>query len=119
MIIKINNVALAESPKEFRVTIVDLDDGESSVRTLDGTLTRDRVAVKRQIAMSWGVLKWSIISSILTSMTDTFFEVYYPDPLTGGYETKTFYVGDRPVPTALSKDGEIYWNDVSIILVEQ
>ena len=116
--LKVNNVEI-KCPNEFKVTVLDVDDGETSVRTADGTLNRDRVAVKRQIEMSWTMIKWSELSTILQAMADVFFDFYYPDPMTGQYETKTFYVGNRPAPMALVKDGEIYWTDVKIILTER
>lgn len=119
MILKINNVEISAYPKEFSVTPMDLDNGESSVRTADGTLTRDRIAVKRQIDMSWGVLSWSEMSGILQAMSGVFFDFYYPDPMTGTYVTKTMYVGNRPAPAALSKDGDILWKDLKVILTER
>lgn len=119
MILKINNVEISAYPKEFSVTPMDLDNGESSVRTADGTLTRDRIAVKRQIDMSWGVLSWNEMSGILQAMSGVFFDFYYPDPMTGTYVTKTMYVGNRPAPAALSKDGDILWKDLKVILTER
>ena len=119
MLLKIDSVEIAAYPKEFTVTPLDIDNGESTVRTADGTLTRDRVAVKRQIDMSWGVLKWDEIASILTAMSPVFFDFYYPDPVDGEYVTKTFYVGNRPSLAALSKDGEILWSGLKLTLTEQ
>lgn len=119
MILKINGVELAEYPSSFSVKTIDIDDGESTVRTADGTLNRDRIAVKRQIDISWGLVEWSKVSAILTAMKPIFFDFYYPDPETGQYETKTFYVGDRPVPAAVSKDGKIYWNGLKATLTER
>lgn len=119
MLLKLNNVEIVAYPKEFSVTPLDLDNGESSVRTADGTLTRDRVAIKRQIDMAWGLLNWAQTSGILQAMSGVFFDLYYPDPMSGTYETKTFYVGNRPVPAALSKDGEIYWSGLKITLTER
>lgn len=119
MLLKINGNEIAEYPSEFTVTILDIDDGETTTRTADGTLTRDKIAVKRQIDMSWGLLKWDKISDILQAMQDLFFEFYYPDPMSGCYETKTFYVGNRPAPAALSKDGEIYWSGLKLTLTER
>ncbi|WHH58489.1 DUF6711 family protein [Petroclostridium sp. X23] len=119
MLLKINNTEISVYPKEFTVTPLDIDNGESTVRTADGTLNRDRVAVKRQIEMSWGVLSWEDVSSILQAMQDVFFDFYYPDPMTGQYETKTFYVGNRPTPAALSKNGQILWSGLKVTLTEK
>lgn len=119
MQLKFNGQEVAEYPSQFSVTVLDLDDGESSVRTTDGTLNRDRIAVKRQIEMSWGPLSWANISSILSSMENVFFPVVYPDPVTGRYETKTFYVGNRPAPFAVAQGNEIMWNGLKVTLTEK
>lgn len=119
MLLKINDVEIASYPDSFTVTPLDLDNGESSVRTADGTLTRDRITVKRQINMSWGILKWAEISSILQAMQDEFFNFYYPDPMTGSYVTKSFYVGNRPSPFTVSQGAEILWSGLNVTLTER
>lgn len=119
MLLKINTVEIIAYPTEFSVTPLDIDNGESSVRTADGTLTRDRIAVKRQINMSWGLLKWTEISSILQAMSGIFFDFYYPDPMSGIYETKTFYVGNRPSPFSVAQGAEILWSGLNITLTEK
>lgn len=117
--LKINGVDLPLSPSEFQVKIMDLDNSESSVRTADGTLTRDRIAVKRQIEMSFnGLLSTEQVSSVLSMMTAINFTFTYPDPFTGTILTKTFYVGDRPVPAAFFKDGVAWWKGFRITLTE-
>lgn len=119
MELKANGVPLVQAPKEFKVTTLDLDDGETTTRTADGTLHRDRITVKRSIDMTWGLLPWEDISSILQAMAGTFFELTYPDPMEGAYSTRTFYVGNRPALAALSKDGVVYWSGLQMTLTEQ
>jgi hypothetical protein len=118
MILKIDGTEIV-SPKEFSVTILDLDDSEASVRTADGTLNRDRIAIKKQITMSWGVLSWSEMSTLLTAMSPIYFEFYYPDPQEGAYVTKTMYVGNRPAPVSVSAGGDIKWSGLKAILTER
>ncbi|MBY9082387.1 hypothetical protein KIH86_13840 [Paenibacillus sp. HN-1] len=118
--IKINGDEIAAYPSSFQVTILDLDDGDSSVRATNGTLSRDRIAVKRQIDMSWGVLTDSQISRVLKAMSAVFFELYYPDPQEGQHVTKTMYVGNRPAPFAVEQpNGAILWNGLKVTLTEQ
>lgn len=119
MDLKIGGIPIAASPSEFQVTPLDLDNGESSIRTANGTLTRDRIAIKRQIDMSFGILTWPEMSSILTAMGGMFFDFYYPDPMEGIYVTKRMYVGNRPSGVAVSKDGVILWKGLKIVLTEQ
>ena len=118
LILKINGRDIAAYPKEFTVTPLDLDN-DTTVRTADGRLNRDRVAVKRQVEMSWGVLEWRVMAALLQSMADVFFELYYPDPMEGTYVTKTFYVGNRPCPMAVVQDGKIWWNNLKVTLTER
>ena len=119
MTIKINGVELAAYPSEFSVTNIDIDDGETSRRTSDGVLNRDRIGTKRQIDMEFGVLKTNEISSILKSIRDVYFDVYYLDPEAGDYVTKTFYVGNRTSAVALSKQNETLWVGLKFILTER
>lgn len=119
MLIKINNVEIPEYPTKFSVKVLDIDNDESSTRSANGTLTRDRIAVKRQIDMEWGPVAWSSLSTLLNMMSAVFFDVYYPDPYTGNYVTKTFYAGDRPALVALDIDGVMHWQGLAVTLTEQ
>jgi len=121
MLLKINGVEIAAYPKpgEFKATVMDLDDADVTLRTSDGTMHRGRVAVKRQIEMSFAPLAWDKIASILQAMSDQYFDFYYPDPMTGGYTTKRMYVGNRPAAVPFEKGGIMYWDGLQITLTEQ
>lgn len=119
MILKIDGVEIAAYPSSFSVTILDLDDADTTTRTADGTMTRDRIAVKRQIEMSWPALSWEKLSAILTAMQNEFFEFTYPDSMTGRYETKTFYVGNRTSPIAFERNGVMWWENLQLTLTER
>lgn len=119
MLLQINGVEIAKYPSEFRVTVLDLDDADSTLRTADGTFSRNRIAVKRQIEMTWNTLQWSDLSAILQAMQDEFFEFTYPDPMTGQQETRTFYVGDRQAAVAIIKNGVTWWKGLQLTLTEQ
>lgn len=98
---------------------MDLDDGDASGRTADGAMHRDRVAVKRKIEMTFGVLSWPEISAVLTALRDPFVKFTYPDPQTGGYETRTVYTGDRTAAYAVGKGNNIMWSGLKFNLTEQ
>jgi hypothetical protein len=117
--LKVNGVPLVASPSEFRVTILDLDDADSSVRTSDGMLNRDRIAVKRQIEIGWNALTSIQLSQILKAMKDVFFDFTFPDPMEGKYITKRMYVGDRPSPVAFERNGVLWWKDLKYTLTER
>jgi hypothetical protein len=119
MYLAINGTEISAYPAEFEVTLMDLDDAESTFRTADGTLTRDRVARKRQIRMTWRALRWEALASILQSMQDEFFEFTYPDPMTGTQRTGTFYAGDRTGAYAFERNGVYWWDGLTMVLTER
>lgn len=119
MYLAINGVEPPVYPAEMQVTIMDLDNGETTTRTADGTLSRDRIAVKRQIQMSWNALKWEDLSAIMQAMEAPFFEFTYPDSMSGQQETRVFYVGNREAPIAFSRNGVTWWKGLQLTLTEQ
>lgn len=119
MEIKINGSEIVAYPSSFLVTSMDLDNAESSVRTADGTLNRDRITIKTKIEMGFGLLKWSEISSILKSIEAEYFTVYYPDPKAGSYMTKTFYCPNKPASIAVSRGGTMLWSGLQVSLIEK
>ncbi|MBY0011503.1 DUF6711 family protein [Paenibacillus typhae] len=119
MDLKINGAVIAAKPSEFQVEVLDLDDAETTTRTADGILNRDRVAVKRQIQVSWPPLTMATMSRLLKQMSGVYFEFHYPDPMEGKYVTKTVYVGNRPAPMAIEKNGVILWDSLKVTLTEK
>jgi hypothetical protein len=115
----INGVELPVYPAEFQVTIMDLDNAETTTRTADGTLSRDRIAVKRQIQMSWNALRWEDLSAILQMMEAPFFDVTYPDSMSGKIETRVFYVGNRESPIAFTRNGVTWWKGLQLTITER
>ena len=119
LLINGQEIAAYPAPRGFRVIILDLDDADVTTRTADGTLQRERVAVKRQIEMSFPPLTMQQISGVLQQMKDVFFDFTYPDPMEGAVVTKRFYVGNRSAAVPFVKDGVIYWEGLEITLTEQ
>lgn len=106
------------APDTYGVVISDLD--ASANRSGNGTLYRDRIAVKRTINVSWLLMDAYDLSILLNSMSATFFSVTYIDPQIDGPATKTFYVSDRTAGVAIKmSDGTYKWSGVSFSLVER
>lgn len=115
--ISINGTQIA-APDTYEVTIADLD--ASANRSGNGTLYRDRVAVKRTINMSWTMMDAQELSVLLTNVSAVFFPVTYLDPEIAGYRAGTFYVSDRTAGVAVkNSDGSYSWKGISMSLVER
>lgn len=116
-ILQINGADIP-APKTCKIGISDQD--LNSDTDSNGNLHRNRIAIKRKISNEWGPLTWSEISNILTSIKGVFFNVTYPDPQTGKYETKKMYVGDRTAPIAtMQENGSIMWEGLTADFVEK
>ena len=103
-------------PSKFQVGISDISNAE---RNAQGQMMIDRIATKRKLELEWKSLKQAEISYLLNAVKDIFFEVTYPDPMTGNTETKLFYVGDRSVPMYNYNNGDIRWEGVKMNFVER
>ena len=114
--ISINSVAIT-TPQKCSVGIYDVS--KTADRNAQGDILIDRVAVKRKLEMEWGALSNSAISAILSAVTDVFFTVAYPDPLTGASKTITCYVGDRTAPMLRYTSGTPYWEGLKMNFIEK
>ena len=117
MLISINGSSIP-APDTYEVTISDLD--ASANRSGNGTLFRDRVAVKRTINLKWMFLSPADLKQLLTAVSPVFFAVTYLDPEWNSFKAGTFYVSDRNQGIAMKQpDGSYQWRDVSFSLVER
>ncbi|ODJ54791.1 DUF6711 family protein [Brochothrix thermosphacta] len=112
--------AVVKTPKSFVVGLQDIDN-DSSGRNANGKMVRDVIAKKVKLDIEWGPLSDSEASAILSRINGSFFSVNYPDPLAGGQVTKTFYAGDRTIPSYSWNDKykSMKWEGVTVNFIEQ
>lgn len=115
-ILEINDTVIP-SPTRIQVIISDQDLNSDTDANME--LHRNRVAVKRKISCEWKSLTWDEIKTILTAIKDVFFNIRYPDPETGNFETKVFYVSDRTAPVLVTKGDSIIWEGLACDFVEK
>lgn len=113
--LEINNIRMP-SPSEFQVGIMDIEEAE---RNAQGDMMIDRIATKRKIELKWDYLSTQELSALLQIVNNIFFFVKYPDPMTGRFETKTFYVGDRTTPMYSLVNGKPLWSGTSFNFIER
>lgn len=71
-----------------------------SGRDQGGTMYVNQVTQKVKLEVEFKGLDWQQGSQLLQACDSEYVQVQYPDMLTGGYQNKTFYTGDR--------EGEVY-----------
>jgi hypothetical protein len=113
-LIQIDGVDLL-TPQKFSVTLSDLD-GETN-RNAKGELVRDRIAVKRKLSLQYQPLTTAQISSVLSKITNVYFQCTFLDPLLGANYTGTFYVGDRTAPLYNTAQG--LWESITMDFIEK
>ena len=69
--------------------------------------------------VSWPPMKAAPMSTLLQAVDDVFFDVSYPDAMTGTTRKMTAYVGDRTAPMYSLIDGAYQWNGLSMNFIER
>lgn len=70
---------------------------DNKLRTDDALMHKNRVAQKRKIAIGFNGITMEDAQTVLNAINPEYISVYYYDPM-GGWQTRTFYVGDRSAP---------------------
>lgn len=113
--IKINGVEIP-TPSEFLVGHQDISKAE---RNAKGNMIMEIIATKVKLEMSWAYLTQPEAQALFAAVAPTFFNVEYPDPVTGTRRTLNFYKGDRKIPMLIYKNGVPYWKDVAFNVIER
>lgn len=118
--IKVNNTWTdIPTPSEWTCSWQDLSTEGTAGRSLDGTMHKDLVAVKRKNALVW----WGKDNSVVKAITDAtknnavFIQMKYTDPFNNASNTITVYTGDITC-TAQMAMGHYVWQ-VSLSFIEQ
>lgn len=104
-------------PSSFTYGLQDVSASESG-RTEDTTMHKNRVGQKRKLSLSWASKDWKTTSEILQAFNPEYITVTYPDMLSGTYETRKFYVGDRSAPVKLWWVGKKLIESISFDVIE-
>ena len=95
-------------------------DTENSGRSLDGLMYRDVITTKISLQLQWNTISVAEMSSLLTALSSTFFEVRYFNPVQGDWTTGTFYCGNRTVPVYSCINNQIvYDSGFSVNLIQR
>ncbi|CAM3218442.1 hypothetical protein GHI93_11590 [Lactococcus hircilactis] len=114
------NGVIVKNPKTFKVGYQTID-ADSSGRNANGEMVRDIITQKVKLEIEWGALDDSTASALLKAIKAVFFTVNYPDAETGTQQTKTFYSGDRSLPSYSWNDkfNQIKWGSFSTNFIEK
>jgi len=103
------------TPSDISVSFNDISKADRNAR---GTMIIERIATKRKLEISYAYLNNTNLVTVLNAVQSTTFSVTYPDPLTNGSRTGTFYAGDRSVGMIKYTGGVPTWKDIKFDLIE-
>lgn len=102
----------------MKYSLEDISD-EDTGRTLDGTMDKNIVAQKVNLACEWKCMNDTMSSKLLKlAKANTFVELTYPDPVQGKDTTKTFYTGTPSVTFLFCQNNVCFW-DISFNFIEK
>lgn len=105
------------TPSSFQWGLQDISASESG-RTDDTEMHKNRVGQKRTISLQWNGLTWQQTAEILQAFNPEYIDVKYPDMMSGEYETRKFYVGDRTAPVKIWFVGKKIMESLSFDIIE-
>lgn len=88
-------------------------------RGADARMLGDVIAIKMTLQIKWNILSDAQVVKIDAAITPAFFPVYFKNPRTGKYETKTFYADAPTYPVYSYVSGLPAYNGVAVDLIEQ
>lgn len=84
------------APTSFAYGLQDVSSPDAGrVQDANATMYKMRFTQKRKIAISWTNPTAAETATILQAFNPEYVYVYYLDALSGTYEVREFYVGDR------------------------
>ena len=102
-------------PSSYEYKLSDVSAADAG-RTEDAHMHKMMIAQKVHLELAWQNIKTADATTILNAFNHEYINVKYLDPMAGGYATKTFYVGDRSVPSYNTRLG--IWSNVSFNIIE-
>lgn len=117
IMITVDGVAMP-CPSSFSWGLQDISAAESG-RTDDTIMHKNRVGQKRKISLAWIAKDWQTTARIMRAVNPEYISVRYPDMMSGKYETRTFYVGDRTAPVKMWQAGRKMIEQISFDIIEK
>lgn len=105
-------------PSTFEWGLQDVSASDSG-RTEDTLMQKNRVGQKRKISLAWNGKNWTETAEILKMFNPEYISVTYPDMMSGSYETRTFYVGDRTSNVTVWQVGKKIMEKISFEIIER
>ena len=115
-----SSLAQVPAPTSYGFGLQDVSAGDAGrVQDESATMYKQRFAQKRKISLSWANLSTAEVAQVMQAFNPEYVWVRYLDGLSGEYEVREFYVGDRSTALKLVAVGGATWSTLSFDIVER
>ena len=94
-------------------------EGENAGHMLNGTMRRDRIAVKIRLDVTCRPLTAAEQARILSAIEPEFVTLTYTDPVTNSTKSGQFYSNNFPSTFAMVRNGEDWWSGLTFPLIQR
>lgn len=108
------------APTDIQYGLQDISASDAG-RTQDANVTmhKNRIGQKRKYALTWANLSKEETAQVLQAFNPEYVWVRIPDPYTGEYSVKEYYVGDRSAVFRKIMLGGIIYKSVTFNIIER
>lgn len=103
-------------PSSFIWKLEDVSASDAG-RTEDAKMHKKRISQVRGIELSWQNVGTDVASAVLNAFNPEYITVKYLDPMSNGFRTSVFYVGNRSSPMYNASMG--LWQNISFNIIER
>lgn len=120
LLVAVDGVQIPVCPSEYSWGLSDVSDSDAG-RVQDGndTMFKNRTSQKRKLTLGWQALQPEDTAKILQMFNPEYVNVTYFDSMSGGIETREFYVGDRSASVKQWFVGGRLYDKISFNIIER
>lgn len=116
--IEINGIKI-KSPTSFTWGLNEVA-SEDSGRTLDATMHKDVIGIKRKLECEWvGLTREDTANILQLTKSTVYVSVTYPDSMSGVDETRTFYTNDPVTPVQIWNFNNKRYSKLTLNFIER
>lgn len=108
-----------KTPSTFAWGLQDVSGSQAGRVELNDLMYKNRTSQKRKLSLGWNNPNVAETAAILQAFNPEYISIRYPDALSGTYQTREFYVGDRSTSLRSWMPGRERYTSVTFDVIER
>lgn len=114
------SLSAVPAPDELNYGLQDVSASDAGrVQDANVTMQKNRIAQKRKLSLVWKNRSKAEVAQIMQAFNPEYVWIYYPDSLSGNFEVREFYVGDRSAALRKVFVGGISYSTLNFNVIER